>query len=55
MVVVTGFQYCACPFIRYKTGDLDEYGGVRNGVVILNKLLGRSNNYIVDNQGKQIF
>lgn len=26
-VVVTGFNYTALPFIRYRTGDLAEYGG----------------------------
>ncbi len=54
-IVVTGFQYCALPFIRYRTGDLAEFGGERNGVITLNKLLGRSGDYIINHQGEKIF
>lgn len=54
-IVVTGFQYAALPFIRYRTGDLAEYGGIKNGYVILNKLLGRSGDYIIDKNGQKIY
>lgn len=54
-ITVTGFQYSALPFIRYKTGDLAVYGGNRNGVVILDELLGRNNDYIINKQGNKLF
>lgn len=54
-IVVTGFQYAALPFIRYRTGDLAEYGGTKDGYVILNRLLGRSGDYIVQKNGQKIY
>lgn len=47
-VVVTGFLNVAMPFIRYKTGDMAEYGGVKNGIVRLNSLCGRTVDYIIN-------
>lgn len=41
-VVVTSYSNFAMPFIRYKTGDLAEYGGTKGSVVILNKVWGRA-------------
>lgn len=54
-IVVTGFQYSALPFIRYRTGDLAVYGGSKDGFVVLNKLLGRSGDYIIDKNGQKIY
>ncbi|MUP39640.1 phenylacetate--CoA ligase family protein [Labilibaculum euxinus] len=53
-VVVTSFCNTFQPFIRYRTGDLAEFGGVENGFTILNKIFGRSQDYIVDREGKKI-
>ena len=54
-IVVTGFQNKALPFIRYKTGDLAEYGGAENGIVRLRQLMGRTNDYIISKDGEKIF
>lgn len=55
-IVVTGFSNRAMPFVRYKTGDLAVYGGVNSkGETILEKLLGRSNDFIFDSRGEKIF
>ncbi len=55
-IVVTGFNHYGLPFIRYKTGDLAEYGGTHvNGSVVLNKLLGRSIDYLINREGDKIF
>ena len=53
-IVVTGFNNYGLLFIRYKTGDLAEYGGtLENGEVVLNTLLGRSADYLVDINNKK--
>lgn len=55
-IVVSGFNHYGMPFIRYKTGDLAEYGGtLQNGSVVLNKLLGRSIDYLINRDGDKIF
>ena len=55
-IVVTGFSNYALPFIRYKTGDLAEYGGVKkDGTVILNKLLGRSVDFLYNSKKEKIY
>lgn len=54
-IVVTGFQNTAMPFIRYKTGDIAEFGGVENSCIVLNKLLGRSNDYILTSDNQRIY
>ena len=43
------------PFIRYKTGDMAEYGGRKNGVVRLNSLRGRTVDYIVNKNNQKIY
>lgn len=52
-IVVTGFYNYAMPFIRYKTGDLAEYGGKENGLVCVNRLLGRTQDYVYSIDGKK--
>lgn len=52
-VVVTGFTNRAQPFVRYRTGDIAEYGGIRNGFTILNRLVGRSTDFIIDRDRKK--
>jgi phenylacetate-CoA ligase len=47
-IIVTGFSSFGFPFIRYRTGDRAIYGGDENGIVILNKILGRSADYLVN-------
>lgn len=42
------------PFIRYKTGDLAVYGGTHNGFVILDKILGRSQDYLIDCNNEKV-
>lgn len=55
-IVVTGFNHYGLPFIRYKTGDLAEYGGSQdNGSVVINKLLGRSVDYLINSLGEKVY
>ena len=55
-IVVTGFTNIGLPFVRYKTGDLAEYGGkTKNGSVIISNLLGRSTDYIIDKFSNKVF
>ncbi len=48
-IVVTGFFNYALPFIRYKTGDLAIYKHKLNGIVYLEKITGRSQDFIIGN------
>lgn len=54
-IVVTGFQYFAMPFIRYRTGDMAEYGGRNGSAVIIKSLIGRSNDYIITKDHEKIY
>lgn len=55
-IVVSGFNHLGVPFIRYKTGDMAEYGGtLENGSVVLNSLLGRSIDYLINTKDEKIF
>lgn len=45
-VVVTGFFNYAMPFIRYRTGDLAKYYDTKDGIVILERIYGRTQDYI---------
>lgn len=54
-VVVTGFLNVAMPFIRYKTGDMAEYGGKRDGIVKLNSLNGRTVDCMLNKFGEKIY
>ena len=53
-IVLTSFGNVYQPFIRYKTGDLAQYGGVENGFVILDKIIGRTQDYIIDFDNRKI-
>ena len=54
-VCVTSFTNRAQPFIRYVTGDLAEYGGRYNGFVVFNKLLGRSQDFVINADNEKLF
>jgi len=53
-VVATGFHNHLMPFLRYQTGDRAIYGGERDGVVVLKKVLGRSQDYVVRTDGTKL-
>lgn len=53
-VVVTSYSNYAMPFIRYRTGDMVEYGGREGAVVILNRVQGRVQNLIYNKEGEPI-
>jgi phenylacetate-CoA ligase len=53
-VVVSGFHNHLMPFLRYRTGDRAIHGGERNGVVVLKKVLGRTQDYVVRPDGSRI-
>lgn len=54
-LVVTAFGNDVQPFIRYRTGDLVRYGGIENGVVRIDKLVGRNNDYLINSEGDKIY
>lgn len=53
-VVVTSFYNYAMPLIRYRTGDIAIYGGIKKGVVCLDKVQGRSQDYIYGADGNKV-
>ena len=53
-VVVTTLHNFAMPLIRYRTGDYAEYGGQDERYVYLNKVLGRTQDYILDRDGNKV-
>jgi phenylacetate-CoA ligase len=54
-VVVTGFYNCVQPFIRYRTGDRALYGGSENGVVFLDRIEGRTQDYVLNYKKQKVF
>lgn len=54
-VVVTSYSNFAMPFIRYKTGDLAEYGGTKGAVVTLNKVWGRTQDVVYTHSKEPVF
>ncbi len=55
-ITVTGFNILGMPFIRYRTGDLAVYGGeTKYGETILKELLGRSRDFLFDDNGNKIY
>lgn len=53
-IVVTSLSNNYQPFIRYRTEDMAIYGGEKNGFVILENLLGRSQDFIYDKNKDKI-
>lgn len=54
-IVVTGFSNVGLPFIRYRTGDLAVYGGVKGGCTVLTSLLGRTADYVLDVNSEKVY
>lgn len=52
-IVVTGFNNYMMPFIRYRTGDLAVYGGQKNGLVCLERIEGRTQDFVYGLRGKK--
>jgi len=53
-IVVTGYFNFNLPFIRYKTGDRAIYGGEQGGSVILKRISGRQQDFVIDKEGNKI-
>ncbi len=53
-IVLTGFHNKLMPFLRYCPGDRAIYGGERGGLIVLKKVLGRSQDYVVRPDGTRI-
>lgn len=54
-VVVTSLANYAMPIIKYFTGDIAVYGGVKNGFIVLDRLIGRDQEYVLNKEGKKVF
>ena len=53
-VVVTSLHNYVMPFIRYKTGDYAEFGGWDGKYMILNRIIGRSYDYLINREGTKL-
>lgn len=53
-VVVTSLYNRAMPLIRYQTGDYAEYGGKDDRYFYLNRVLGRTQDYIINRKGNKV-
>lgn len=53
-IVVTSYFNYAMPFIRYRTGDMAEYGGTKGAVVTLNKVWGRAQDVVYTSAGEAV-
>lgn len=53
-IVVTGFYNFAHPFIRYRTGDMAIFGTDEKGFVVLNKIVGRTQDFIYTKDRERI-
>jgi phenylacetate-CoA ligase len=53
-IVATGFHNFALPFIRFRTGDVAVFGGNDNGIVKLNRIVGRTQDYIYTKRGNRL-
>lgn len=53
-VVVTTLHNKVFPLIRYRTGDFAEYGGKDKRYIFLNKVLGRTQDYIIARDGNKV-
>jgi len=47
-IVTTSYFTRHTPFIRYRTGDMAEYGGVQDGCVVLKRIYGRTGDFVLD-------
>lgn len=55
-ITVTGFNIKGMPFIRYRTGDMAIYGGeTKYGETILKELLGRTRDFLFDDEGNKVY
>jgi len=53
-IVATGFSGFGFPFIRYRTGDRAVYGGEKDGIVKLNRVLGRTADFILNRNNEKV-
>lgn len=53
-IVVTSLYNYVMPLVRYKTGDYAIYGGMDDDGIILDRILGRTQDYIVNRYGDKI-
>lgn len=54
-VVVTSYYNFVMPLIRYRTGDLAEFGGYdKENRMILNKIFGRTQDFVYDKNNQKI-
>ncbi|MCR5421151.1 MAG: hypothetical protein K6E98_09100 [Lachnospiraceae bacterium] len=53
-IVVTSFFNKVMPLIRYKTGDMAEFSGYDGNSLILKKIEGRTQDYVIDNNGHKV-
>jgi phenylacetate-CoA ligase len=53
-IVTTSYFTRHTPFIRYRTGDMAEYGGIKDDCKILKQIHGRKGDYILDIHGNKI-
>ena len=53
-IVVTSYFNKVMPLIRYRTGDLAEFGGYDGNSLILNRIDGRTQDYVVDSTGRKV-
>ncbi|MDP2366291.1 MAG: hypothetical protein Q8M94_21265 [Ignavibacteria bacterium] len=54
-VVVTGLSNFSMPFIRYRTGDRAILKSRVSGIVTFEKILGRTQDFILDQHGQKIY
>ncbi len=53
-IVVTSYFNRVMPLIRYKTGDRGEFGGYKGNSMIINRIDGRTQDYIIDGNGRKV-
>lgn len=53
-VIVTTLHNTVMPLIRYRTGDYAEFGGYDKDGLILNRVLGRTQDYIVNADNEKV-
>lgn len=53
-IVVTSYTNFAQPFIRYRTGDLAKYEGSKNGIVELECIYGRTQDFVYNYKKEKV-